>query len=77
MASKSATPTNEKVDRTATAPGGTMDDMPVLSDREREELITSLRQAEARIQSGTAIEYDPKTFKDRLIAIYRNAKRPL
>ena len=74
MASRSATKTNEKRDRT-TAPVTPMDDIPVLSDRARAELITSLRQAEARIQAGTAIKYDPKTFKDRLIAIYRNAKR--
>jgi hypothetical protein len=47
----------------------------VLSDKEREELVASLKQAEARAKAGQAIDYDPKTFKDRLVAIYRGAKR--
>jgi hypothetical protein len=46
-----------------------------LCDRERDQLLVSLKQAEARIEAGQALDYDPKTFKGRLIAIYRDAKR--
>jgi hypothetical protein len=38
-------------------------------------LLDSLKQAEARVRSGKAIDYDPKTFKDRLVHIYRGSKR--
>ena len=37
--------------------------------------LDSLKQAEARVRSGKAIDYDPKTFKDRLVGIYRGSKR--
>ena len=50
-----------------------MEDIPVLSDQERRQLTMTLERAEARIKSGKAVDYDPKTFKDRLIAIYRRA----
>jgi hypothetical protein len=52
-----------------------MKKIPVLSDKERAELITSLEQAEARVKAGEAIDYDPATFKDRLACIYRGGKR--
>jgi len=61
--------------RTTMVPVTTMEEIPVLSDQERAELRTSLEQAEARVKSGEAIDYDPKTFKDRLIGIFRAAKR--
>jgi hypothetical protein len=60
---------------TTMVPVTTMEEIPVLSDKEREELVASLKQAEARVKAGQAIDYDPKTFKDRLVAIYRGAKR--
>ncbi len=53
----------------------TMEEIPVLSDQERAKLTTSLKEAEARVKAGKAIDYDPKTFKDRLIGIYRGSKR--
>ena len=52
-----------------------MEEVPVLSGKERAELLNSLKQAEARVRSGKAIDYDPKTFKDRLVRIYRGSKR--
>jgi hypothetical protein len=52
-----------------------MKGIPVLSDAERAELLTALKEAEARIESGKGIEYDPKAFRSRLLGIYRNAKR--
>ena len=52
-----------------------MEEIPVLSDRERAELTTSLKEAEARVKAGKAVDYDPKTFRNRLVGIYRSAKR--
>ena len=48
-----------------------MEEIPVLSDKERAALTDALKKAEARIKAGKGIDYDPKTFKDRLIGIYR------
>jgi len=73
MASKTAT--SDKRRRTTMVPVTTMEEIPVLSDKERAELTTSLKEAEVRVKAGKAIDYDPKTFKDRLIGIYRGAKR--
>jgi hypothetical protein len=56
-------------------PVTTMEELPVLSDKEREELRTSLEQAEERIKAGRGIDYDPKTFTRRLVEIYRGVKR--
>ena len=61
--------------RTTMVPVTTMEEIPVLSDRERAELTTSLKEAEARINAGKAVDYEPKNFKDRLLAIYRRGKR--
>lgn len=72
MSSKAATKPRR---RTTMVPVTTMEEIPVLSDTERSELISSLEEAEARVQAGKALDYDPKTFKDRLIGIYRGAKR--
>jgi len=47
----------------------------VLDDVERVELLEALKRAEADIKSGKSIDYEPKKFKDRLIGIYRRAKR--
>ena len=61
--------------RTTMVPVTTMEEIPVLSDQERAELTTSLKEAEARVKAGKAIDYDPKSFKDRLIGAYRRGKR--
>jgi hypothetical protein len=61
--------------RTTLVPVTTMEEIPVLSDRERAELTTALEEAEARVEAGDAVDYEPKTFKDRLIGIYRRSKR--
>jgi hypothetical protein len=52
-----------------------VDELPVLSDSERAQLLASLEEARQRIKSGEGIDFDPKTFKQRLIDIYRAAKR--
>ena len=73
MASKTAA--RNKRRRTTSVPVTTMEEIPVLSDKERAQLTTSLREAEARVRAGKAVNYDPKTFKERLIGIYRGGKR--
>jgi hypothetical protein len=61
--------------RTTMVPVTTMEEVPVLSDGERAELLKSLKDAEARVKAGKAADYDPKTFKKRLVEIYRGSKR--
>ena len=69
------TATRDKRRRTTMVPVTTMEEIPVLSEAEREELLTSLKEAEARAKAGQTTDYDPKTFKDRLIGIYRGSKQ--
>jgi hypothetical protein len=61
--------------RTTMVPVTTMEEIPLLSEAEREVLLRSLKAAEARAKAGETIDYDPKTFKDRLIGIYRGRKQ--
>ena len=51
-----------------------MEELPVLSDSERAELLSTLKMAEAQIKAGNYTEYDPKKFKERLLRIYRRKK---
>jgi hypothetical protein len=69
------TATRDKRRRTTSVPVTTMEEIPVLSEKERADLVASLKQAEARVKAGKAIDYDPKTFRKRLLDIYRGAKR--
>lgn len=71
MASKTA----DKRRRTTSVPVTTMEEIPVLSEKERADLLASLKEAEVRVKAGEAIDYEPKTFKKRLLDIYRGAKR--
>jgi hypothetical protein len=73
MATKTATKSKRR--RTTMVPVTTMEEIPVLSDKERAELLASLKEAEARVKAGKAVDYDPKTFKQRLLRIYRGRKR--
>ena len=52
----------------------TMEEMPVLSETERAEMLASLKEAEARVAAGQYSVFDPATFKDRMLAIYHAAK---
>ena len=65
----------ERRRRTTIVPVTTMEEIPVLSDEERAEFIDALNEAQRRLQAGEVIEYDSKTFKDRLVSIYRGGKR--
>jgi hypothetical protein len=56
-------------------PVTTMEEIPVLSAKERVELTTALKAAQSRLKAGEGIDYDPDTFKQRLVAIYRGGKR--
>ncbi len=69
------TQTNHKGRRTTMVPVTTMEEVPVLDERERAELLKSLAESEAHIAAGNYTEYDPKTLKDRLIGIQRAKKR--
>jgi hypothetical protein len=68
--------TAEKNSRQTTmVPVTTMEEVPVLSDEEKASLLASLKDAEARIKAGQGVDYDPKTFKERLLKLYRSAKK--
>jgi hypothetical protein len=71
MAAKPAS----KSRRTITVPVTTMEEVPVLSPKERAALIASLEQAEARASGGKAEDLDPQVFNARLVGIHRKAKR--
>ena len=68
-------PVTKEKRRTTSVPVTTMEEIPVLSETERADLVGALKEAEARVKDGKAIDYDPKTFKQRLLDIYRGAKR--
>ena len=70
-----AVKTAAKRRRTTMVPVTTMEELPVLSGEEREQLRASLEEAEGRVNAGQGVDYDPKTFKKRLTDIYRDAKR--
>ena len=69
------TATKDKRRRTTMVPVTTMEEIPVLSEKKQAELNASLKEAAARVRAGKGIDYDPKTFKDRLVSIYRRGKR--
>jgi hypothetical protein len=70
-----AKPTKDKHRRTTMVPVTTMEEIPILSGKERNELLARLKAAQARVKAGKAIDYDPAAFKERLVGIYRRAKR--
>jgi hypothetical protein len=67
--------TKEKRRRTTSVPVTTMEEIPLLSETERANLLAELKEAEARIKAGKSVTYDAKKFKKRLIDIYRGVKR--
>ena len=52
----------------------TMEEVPVLSEAERDAFIASLRAAEARIAAGDYVIFEETSFRQRFIAAYRAAK---
>jgi hypothetical protein len=69
------TDTKHRRRRTTTVPVTTMEEIPVLSEKERADLQQTLKDAEARIKAGQGVDYDPRTFKSRLVGVYRGSKR--
>ncbi len=68
------TATRDKRRPTTVVPVVTMEEIPVLSEQERADLLKSLKDAEARAKAGEAIDYDSAGFKARLLEIYRGRK---
>ncbi len=64
---------HSKAHRTVWVPVTTMEDLLILSDDERAEMVASLKAAEARIASGEYIEHNPGAFVDRLMDIRASA----
>jgi hypothetical protein len=56
---------------TMAVPVVTMEEVPVLTERERADLVASLKQAEADIAVGKAKPFDREEFKKRFLAICR------
>jgi len=61
--------------RTTMVPVTTMEEVPILTDEELAALRAALKEAEAQIQTGNYTEYDQKTFRERLLRIYRGRDR--
>jgi hypothetical protein len=56
---------------TMAVPVVTVEEVPVLSERERADLVASLKQAEADVAAGKAKPFDREEFKKRFLAICR------
>ena len=67
MQSKTA---NQKKRRVTVAPVTTMEELPVLTPAERAEFIDSLEDAQAQIDAGNFMEYEPEAFKNWLLDTY-------
>ena len=72
MSGKSATGPKR---RTTMVPVTTMEEIPVLDEHERAELLAQLKESQEQIKAGHYIVYDPKKFKERMMRIYRAKKR--
>jgi hypothetical protein len=70
-----ATKAEPKSRRTTMVPITTMEEVPVLTPKERAALVASLEEAEARVKAGQFTDHDPVALKDRLLSIHRKAKR--
>jgi len=60
---------NRKARRTTMVAVTPMEEVTILSEKERAEMIGSLKAAEARIAAGQYVEHDPATFVDRLMEV--------
>jgi hypothetical protein len=61
--------------RVTSVPVTTMEELPLLSDREEAELRRELAIAEDELKAGAGIAYEPKRFRERLLRIFRSAPR--
>ena len=72
--SRMSTTADHKTRRTTMMAVTTMEEVPVLSEAERAEILASLKKAEAEIAAGQSVQYDSATFRARFIANYHAAK---
>ena len=56
---------------TMVVPVITMEEVPVLSERERADFVASLKQAEADVAAGKAKPFNRQEFTKRILAICR------
>jgi hypothetical protein len=56
---------------TMVVPVVTTEEVPVLNEQERAELVASLKQAEAEVAAGKAKPFNREEFKKRFMAICR------
>ena len=56
-------------------PVTTMEEVVILSEEERAEMVAVLKDAEARVASGEYVEHDPDTFVDHLMEVRASAIR--
>ena len=56
-------------------PVTTMEEMPLPTEAERDEMIASLKAAEAEIAAGNYAIHDPENFVDWMLALRDEAKR--
>ena len=57
--------------QTMVIPVITMEEVPILTDRERTDFVASLKQAEADVAAGKAKPFNREEFKNRFLAICR------
>ena len=50
-------------------PVTTMEEVPIVSDAERADMIASLKSAKARVAAGHSIEHDPDRFVAQMMDI--------
>ena len=56
-------------------PVTTMEEVPILSEEERAEILAVLKDAEARVASGECVEHARDTFVDHLTEVRASAIR--
>ncbi len=56
---------------TTLVPVTTLEEIPVLSASEHDELLNTLKSAEAEIAAGRGREFEPDSFKRRLIEVFK------
>jgi hypothetical protein len=52
-----------------------MEEVLILSEEERADMVAVLKDAEARVACGESVEHDPDTFVDRMMEVRASAIR--
>jgi hypothetical protein len=56
-------------------PVTTMEEVLILSEEERADMVAVLKDAEARVACGESVEHDPDTFVDDMMEVRASAIR--